>query len=177
MTRRLLRRAYLRPTVVSDNIVKFSVRTYAGTLALAVMAGSAFFAVYTLSNRILQLYFLICGMLCLVGAACWLFWRDDLEIDVNRRSYVRRRGFWPSLRKQEGSLNDITAVEVSLRHPQDSHGGQLDVWTVGLRFKEETDPLSVAEFLRNEQRAREFAQNLAVRLHIALSDSSSSASR
>ena len=156
--------AYLRPTIQSDCRLKFAARTYMGALAMAVLGGGALSAVYGLSNRLARFYFFACAIVLLLGAVWRLFWRDDIEIDLVRRSYLRRRGHWPRICGQNGPLDDIAAVSLGLEKRQDSRGGLLDVWTVGLRFREETKPLLVAEFLKSEPRARDFAAELAARL-------------
>jgi hypothetical protein len=112
------------------------------------------------------------GILCLAGAIWRLFSRDDLEIDLVHHYYVRRLGQWPRVHLQQGPLDDITAVEVTSEHPQDSRGGELDVWTVGLRFKNATELLLVAEFLNSEQRARHLAASLASRLQLSFRNQS-----
>jgi hypothetical protein len=135
-----------------------------GPLAMAVLGGGALSAAYVLSNRLARLYFLAWAVLCFLGSVWRLFWRDDIEIDLLRRSYVRRRGHWPRISSQPGSVDDISAVALALERRQDSRGGLLDVWTVGLRFRGTSDPLLIAEFLHGEQRARDFAANLARQL-------------
>jgi hypothetical protein len=163
--------AYLRPTIQSDRTLKFAARTYMGALAIAVLGGGALSGAYALSNRLARLYFLILGVLCVVGAVWRLFWRDDLEIDVLHRSYVRRRGHWPRILTHQGPIDDIHSVTLAREKRQDSRGGLLDVWTVGLRFKDASDLLLVAEFLQAEERARDFAGGLASRLQRPFSES------
>jgi hypothetical protein len=157
--------AYLRPTVQSGSTLKFAARTYWGALAIAVLGGGAFSAYYVLSNRLARLYFLAWAIGCFLGAFWRLFWRDDIEIDLLRRCYTRRRGHWPKIRTGQGSLDEITAVTIAFEKRQDRHGGLLDFWTVGLRFTDTTEPLLVAEFLKEEQRARDLASHMAARLH------------
>lgn len=166
-------RAYLRLTSQSNDMIRFASRKYIGALAFMVLGGGALCAAYGVENRLARFYLLVCGLFCLVGAIWQLFWRDELEIDIRCHSYLRRHGLWPMVREQRGPVEDITGVELMLAHPQDNRGGQLEVWTVGLRFKNITEPLLVAEFLRAEERARALAASLASQLRVSLTDRSS----
>ena len=143
--------------------MKFAARTYAGALALAALGGGAVAAAYSIAHPSARLYFAICGVACVAGAAWRLFWRDDLTIDLQQRSYVRRRGHWPKIAVHRGSLQDVDAVVLILESRRSDYAG-IPVWTIGLKFCNAAEPLLVAEFMQAEQRARSYAGSLAASL-------------
>lgn len=112
------------------------------------------------------------GLLFLAIGIAAALWRHELRFDLMARRYTRLRGFWPTPRLMEGSLDEVEGVILvqEERTSSSKHGSHTYiVWVAKLPFRGEEKPVDVHES-RDEAEAYRRAESLAKKLHISLMD-------
>jgi hypothetical protein len=95
-----------------------------------------------------------------------LLWRDDFRLDLARRKYRRRRGFWPAPSVRSGNLEQIAGLELRSKGSW-SRGRPRTEWEIWLRFT--NDEPAVRLFETNyETPARREITKLSGRLGVPM---------
>jgi len=95
-------------------------------------------------------------------------WRYNLTMDLMARVYHGRRGFWPSTRRLQGSLNELQGVMLT-RTWRRSDDTAHAAWIVSFRFEGWKKPVSVFQ-TANEAKAYRKLEELAALLQVSAID-------
>src|SRR5208282_3092540 len=104
----------------------------------------------------------------LVGLVLALI-RDELILDLQTRTFTRKRGLWPNLQTSTGSMDQIEALTLELQTRSARSGRTYNVWVVRLRFKE-AKPGRILGSYRNESKAYSQFESLARTLEVPALD-------
>jgi hypothetical protein len=111
----------------------------------------------------------VAGVFGVAGIA-GAIWRYEITINLLSRIYSRRKGFWPAVKSQEGSLDELYGVALNTEvQGQDSKSSGYVVWVVRLAFQGEEKGTSVYES-RNEGEAYRQFEHLAKALRLRAID-------
>jgi hypothetical protein len=109
-------------------------------------------------------------MSLLGGVGTWGgFWREDVYLDIIHRRYCRRRGFWPGLKKLEGSFEEIPGIFLA-RETRQFRYRVYTVWAVRLALPGEKEGLTILSF-DDENEASRRLEALSLKLHLRVTDS------
>ncbi len=96
-------------------------------------------------------------------------WRYELTLDLMARCYRGRRGFWPSPRPLQGSLEELAGVVLTRqwRRSSSSEGTSSEhaVWVVSLEFDGWKEPVSLFE-TSSEKKGYGKLEHLSRRLQV-----------
>jgi len=138
-----------------------------------VVSAIGFFMGYICWNAnaplILRGFMTFGGLIFVVVGALMTRKRDELQINLDLRTYARRRGNWPALTEEDGSLDEITRVGI-VREMQSGGGGRsTPAWVIRIEFKDTAKNISVAQFVGEQPAYRRLAE-LAAKLRVPSAD-------
>ncbi|HEX9491109.1 MAG TPA: hypothetical protein VF930_12535 [Stellaceae bacterium] len=105
------------------------------------------------------------GVFLAVSLLLFLF-RESLVLDLEGWIYTHRRGYWPHLTTQQGSLNEFQAVALDVP-PARRKGGTI--WVASLQFMAPNKRIAVANF-SGGSKAYAYVDELARKLQLPVLD-------
>ena len=152
----------------SDSELRFAHPVVSGWIFAAIGVAVVYIAGQTIASTPARWMTVGIGLLFAAIGVGGALWRYELSLDLLSRTYRKRRGFWPSPRSREGSLNELRGVSLSRtwRRADDSSSA---VWVVSLEFEGWETPVSVFE-TASERKGYRRLEQLARRLQASAID-------
>lgn len=152
----------------SDSELRFAHSILSGWIFAAIGCAGVYFGVWQTDSAMVKwLGIGMGGLFALMGVGGAL-WRYELTLDLMARSYRRRRGFWPTPRKLQGSLSELRGVLLT-RSWRMGDNSQHPIWVVNLEFQGWDKPVSFYE-TTSERKGYRKLEELARRLQIPAID-------
>ncbi len=142
----------------------FAARSWIGLLVIAFIGGVSCSLVASGAPTYVLFLFSPVFALFLVMGVLASFWRYKLTLDLVSRTYSARKGFWPFVRRRDGSLDELDGV-VLTTHSGPGEGNE-PAWAVSLLFRNWESPVSIVITfgeLDAEMKLRHWAARLGVR--------------
>jgi hypothetical protein len=148
----------------SDQKLVFAGRPWLGLVAVAFAGGLMYLLfVSTAPTYVIYIFGAFCSLFFIAGLTA-LFWRHALTIDLVTRVYSHNKGFWPFVKAQTGSLDELEGV--TLTTGRGNHDDNEPAFAISLLFRDWKKPVGILvtpNELEGHKKLRHWAVKLGVK--------------
>lgn len=147
-----------------DQKLVFAGRPWLGPVVMA-FAGGVMYVLFVTDapTYVLYIFGALFSLFFIAGLSV-IFWRHALTINLLTRAYSHNKGFWPFVKTQTGSLDELEGV--TLTTGLGNHDDNEPAFAISLRFREWKKPVSIfvtSNELEGQQKLRHWAVKLGVK--------------